>query len=62
MHGSQDILLGRLAHGILRIVRKRDHVLPLVAKVTIQIRRHVLDVVDAAAELASLSEVVDTDE
>lgn len=44
------------------VVGQEDHIFPLVSKVAVQIRAHVLDIVDAAAQLASLPEVVDADE
>lgn len=62
MHGAQDVLLGGLAHGVLLVVGKEDHVLPLVAKVLDQVRGHVAHVIDAAPQLAALAKVVDTDE
>ena len=33
MHGPEDVLLGGLAHWVLLVVCKNNHVLPLVAKV-----------------------------
>lgn len=62
MHSAQDVLLGRLAHGVLLVVGEQDHVLPLVAKVLDQVRGHVAHVIDAASQLAALAEVVDADE
>jgi hypothetical protein len=62
VHGAQDVGLGRLAHGVLLVVGQDDHVLALVAKVRVQVAAHVLDVVDAAAQLALLAEVVDADQ
>ena len=44
------------------VVGKDHHIFTGVAKVAIQVRGHVLHVVDAAAKLASLVEVVDADE
>ena len=32
VHGAQDVLLGRLAHGVLLVVGQSDHVLALVPK------------------------------
>lgn len=32
VHGAQDVLLSRLAHGILLVVGQSDHVLALVTK------------------------------
>ena len=62
MHRTQNIGLGRLAHGILLIVGQDDHVLPRIAEIAIEVCRHVLDVIDAPAELPSLTKVVDADE
>ena len=62
VHGAQDILLGRLAHRVLQVVGQDDHILALVAEVLVQVRRHVLDVVDAAPQLSALPEVVDPDQ
>ena len=62
VHGAEDILLRRLAHRVLQVVGEDDHVLALVAKVLKQVRRHVLDVVDATPQLPALPEVVDPDQ
>lgn len=62
VHGAENVLLGRLAHGILLVVSQDDHVLSLVAKVLSQVARHVADIVDAAAQLAALAKVIDADE
>ena len=62
MHRPQNVRLRRLTHRILLVVRQDDHVLALVTEVLVQVRRHVLDVVDATSELAALVEVVDADE
>ena len=62
VHGAQDVRLGRLAHGVLLVVGQDDHVLARVAEVLVEVGAHVLDVVDAAAQLAALAEVVDADE
>ena len=35
MHGSQDVLLRRLTHGILLIIGQEHHVLSLVAKMSV---------------------------
>jgi len=60
MHGAKDVGLGWLAHGVVLVVRQENHVLSLVAKVAVQIRAHVLHVVDAATQLAPLTKVIDT--
>ncbi len=62
VHGAEDVLLGRLAHGVLLVVGEDDHVLSLVAEVFDEIGRHVPNIVYAASKLASLAEVVDADE
>jgi hypothetical protein len=62
MHSSQDVLLRRLAHGVLLVVRQDDHVLSLVPKVLDQVRRHVPDVVDASSELTALTKVINADQ
>lgn len=62
VHCPQDIGLCGLTHRILLIIREDHHIFSLVAKVSIQICGHVFHVVDASSELASLAEVVDTDE
>ena len=60
VHCSQDICLGRLAHRILLIICQDHHVLSLVAEMAVQVGRHILHIVDASSELASLAKVVDT--
>ena len=62
VHGAQDVGLGRLAHGVLLVIRQQDHVFAGVAEVLVEVGGHVLDVVDAAAQLPFLVEVVDTDQ
>lgn len=62
MHCSEYVLLGRLAHGILLIIRQENHIFPCITKIAIQVRRHVLDVVDAPSQLTLLTKVVDTDQ
>ena len=59
MHSPQNILLRRLAHGVLSVICESNHVLALVSEVAVQIGRHILHIVDAPSELASLPEVVD---
>jgi len=44
------------------IICQDHHILPLVTKVFVQVIAHVLDIVDAAAELTSLAEIIDTNE
>jgi hypothetical protein len=62
VHRAQDILLRRLANGVLLIVGQDDHVVPLVSIRLVQERGHVLHVVDASPQLAPLSEVVYADQ
>lgn len=62
VHGSQDVLLGRLAHRVLLIIRKNDHILSLVTEMLREVCSHVADIVDTAAELAALTKVVDSNE
>ena len=62
MHRPQDVRLCWLTHRILLVVGEDDHVLAPVVEVLVQVRRQILDVVDAALELAALAKVVDADE
>ena len=62
MHCAKDILLCRLAHRVLLIVRQNHHVFSRVAEVAVQVGGHVFDIIDAAAQLAFLVEVIDADE
>lgn len=62
MHRPQDVSLRRLAHGVLLVVRQQHHVLARVAEVLVQIRRHVLDIVDTTTQLALLPEIVDSNQ
>lgn len=62
MHGPQDVSLRRLAHGVLLVIRQQHHVLARVAKVLVQIRRHVLDIVDTTTQLTLLPEIVDSNQ
>ena len=59
MHGAQDVRLGGLRHGVLLVIGQDDHVFSCVAKVLVQVCAHVLDVVDASAQLPPLAKVVD---
>lgn len=43
------------------VICQDNHVFPLIVEVVVQVRRHVLDVVDASSQLSSLPKVVDTD-
>lgn len=62
MHSPKNVLLRRLAHGILLVVCKNHHVFPPVSEVLYKVRGHVLDIVDTSSELPALAEVVDADE
>lgn len=62
VHRPQNILLRRLADGILLVVGEYHHVLPLIPKVRHQVPRHVAHVVDASPQLAPLAKVVDADQ
>lgn len=62
VHGAQDVGLGGLAHGVLLVIGEKDHVFAGIAEVLVQVGGHVLDVVDASAQLAFLTEVVDADQ
>lgn len=62
MHCPQDVLLRRLAHGILLVVGQDDHIFSGITKVLVQIGGHVFDIVDASSQLPSLAEVVDPDQ
>lgn len=62
VHGTEDVLLRGLAHGVLLVVGENDHVFPLIAKMLHQVGRHVSDIVDAPSQLAALAKVVDADE
>lgn len=59
VHGPQNILFCWLAHGVLLVIGKNDHILAFISKVFHEIGRHIPDIVDAAPELATLAEVVD---
>lgn len=61
VHGTQDVLLGRLQHLVRLVVRQDNHVLPLVVVVLDQEVGHIVGVVDAAVERSALPDVVDTD-
>ena len=62
MHRPQNILLRRLAHRILQIIRQDHHILSLIPEILKQVTRHVLDIVDAPAQLPALPEIVDPDQ
>ena len=62
VHGAQNVLLGRLAHGALLVVGQGDHIFALVAKGFLEVVGHVLNIVDATSQLALLTKVVDADQ
>jgi hypothetical protein len=61
MHRSKNVLFRRLAHGVLLIVGKDHHILTFIAKAFREVGRHVPNIVDTAAQLSALVEVVDSD-
>ena len=62
MHSTDNVLLGRLAHRVLLVVRQDDHVLSCITEILVQVRAHVLHVIDAPSQLPALVEVVYSDE
>lgn len=62
MHGTEDVCLGGLAHRVLLVIGKNDHVLSSVAKALVQISRQVPSIVDTSTQLAFLVEIVDTNQ
>lgn len=62
MHRSENICLGRLAHRVLLVIGEKHHVFSGVAKVLVQVRGHVLNVVDTTSQLTLLAKVVDADQ
>lgn len=60
VHGTKNVLLCGLTHGILLIVGQDDHVFSFITKMFHQISSHVSDIVDTSTQLATLAEVVDT--
>lgn len=62
MHGTEDVCLGRLAHRILLVISKNDHVLSSVAKALVQISRQVPSIVDTTTQLAFLIEIIDANQ
>jgi len=61
MHCSEYILFVRLTHRILLVVRQENHVFSRVSKITIQVCRHILYIINAPSQLTPLTKVVDTD-
>ena len=62
VHGTEDVLLGGLAHGVLLVIRKDHHVFPPVPEVLNQVGSHVSNVIDTAPQLTALAKVVDADQ
>lgn len=62
VHGTQDVVSGGLTDRVLLVVGQDNHILPLVAVSFSQEGRDVLNIVQAAAQLAVLTEVVDANE
>lgn len=59
VHSTEYIGLRRLTHWILLVVRKDHHIFSFVAKVSVEVRGHILDVVDASSKLTALAKIVD---
>ncbi len=62
VHGSENVRFCGLAHRTLLVIGKKNHVPSLVSKVLIEVSGHVLDVIYTAAQLATLIEVVDSNQ
>jgi hypothetical protein len=62
LHCTQDIRLGRNAHGMLLVVGENNHVLPPIPVPLMEENRHVGDIVDASTKLIRLSDIVDSDQ
>ena len=62
MHGTKDIRFCWLAHWVLLVISQDDHVFSRIAKVAVEVCRHVLDIVDTPSKLTPLTEIVDTNE
>ena len=62
MHGLHDVLFGRLASGVLLVVRQDHHILAFVTESLVQESRHVLDIVDAPSQLPPLAKVINTNQ
>lgn len=62
MHRTKNIRLGRLAHGVLLIIRQNNHVLARIPEVLVQVCGHVLHVIDATAKLTLLVEIIDSNQ
>lgn len=62
VHGTENVLLCRLAHWVLLIIRQDHHVFPAIAEMLRQVGRHVPNIVDTSAQLAALPKVVDANQ
>lgn len=62
MHSAKNVCLGRLAHRILLVIGQKDHVLASITEVLVQVRRHILHIVDTSTQLTFLAEVIDTNQ
>lgn len=62
LHSTKDVLLCRLQEGVRGVICKNDHILALIAIVLDEEGGDVDGVVDAAAQLAILAEVVDANQ
>jgi len=62
VHGLQDVLSRWDAHGMLRIIGQKDHVLSAVSMVLDEVVGQVLGIIDATSQLSLLTKVVDADE
>lgn len=62
MHGTENVLLGGLAHGVLLVIRKNDHVLSPVSEMLNQVSSHVANIIDAPPQLTTLAEVIDANQ
>ena len=61
-HGANDVASCRLHRRVGLVVGQNDHILALIPIALNEEARDVVNIVDAAAKLAFLAKVVDTDE
>jgi hypothetical protein len=62
VHGTEDVLLRGLTHGVLLVIREDYHVFPPIPEVLNQVGSHVANVIDTAAQLTALAKVVNADQ
>jgi len=62
MHCSKNVCFRGLAHRILLVIRQKDHIFSRVPKISIQVCRHILHIIDASSKLTFLTEVIDTNQ